>query len=307
MGALRVASSRQPANLSRTFTRPLATEAPKASITRSADTQTLLQSWHPASTVPVTIHSFPWLEPTSLEEWSVEHLYLPLRRDLLHLAVVYEGDNTRLGTASTKTRWDVHGSHRKLYPQKGTGRARVGSKQSPIRRGGGVSHGPQPRDFGTKLNRKTYDKAWRTALSYRYRRGELLVCEDGMDLALPKDFELVADRYLRDGMREAYLAKYMTGVLGSLGLGRPDGRTLFVTEDRRQKLFEALEQVPWEGRALGLEDVDVKDLLEDGRIVMERGVLKEMIERHQSDLVSKVVVNGFAHHGPQSGEKLLGA
>lgn len=261
----------------------------------------------PASSVPVTIHSFPWLEPTSLEQWSVEHLYLPLRRDLLHLAVVYEGDNTRSGTASAKTRWDVHGSHRKLYPQKGTGRARVGNKQSPIRRGGGKAHGPQPRDFGTKLNRKAYDKAWRTALSYRYRRGELLVCEDGMELAVPADFAMVADKYLKDGLRESYLAKYMSGVLSNLGLGRVDGRTLFVTGDRRTRLFEAMDQIPWEGRALGLEDVDVKDLLEGGKVVMERSVLKEMIEQHQSDLVSKVVVNGFAHYGPQSGQKLLGA
>lgn len=260
-----------------------------------------------ASSVPVTIHSFPWLEPISLEQWSVEHLYLPLRRDLLHLAVVYEGDNTRSGTASAKTRWDVHGSHRKLYPQKGTGRARVGSAQSPIRRGGGKSHGPQPRDFGTKLNRKTYDKAWRTALSYRYRRGELLVCDDGMELAVPRDFSMVADKFLKDGLRESYLAKYMSGVLSNLGLGREDGRTLFVTGDRRQRLFEAMEQIPWEGRALDLEDVDVKDLLEGGKVVLERSVLKEMIEQHQSDLVSKVVVNGFAHSGPQSGQNVLGA
>lgn len=207
---------------------------------------------------------------------------------------MYEGDNTRSGTASTKTRYDVHGSHRKLYAQKGSGRARVGSKQSPIRRGGGKTFGPHPRNFGTKLNRKVYDKAWRTALSYRYRRGELLVCEDGMDLAVPPDFEMVADKFLKDGLRETYLAKYVTGVLGNLGLGKADGRTLFVAGDRRERLFEAMEQVPWEGRALDLEDVDVKDLLEDGKVIMERSVLKEMIEQHQSDLVTKISVQGFS-------------
>lgn len=257
--------------------------------------------------MPVTIHNFPWLEPKSLEQWSVEHLYLPLRRDLLHLAVVYEGDNTRLGTASTKTRYDVHGSHRKVRAQKGSGMARVGTKQSPIRRGGGKTFGPHPRDFGTKLNRKVYDKAWRTALSYRYRRGELLVCEDGMELAMPSDFDMVADKFLKDGLRESYMAKYMTGVLGDLGLGKADGRTLFITGDRRQRLFDAMEQVPWEGRALDLEDVDVKDLLEDGKVILERSVLKEMIDQHQSDLVSKVLVKGFTPAGPQSGQKLLGA
>lgn len=259
------------------------------------------------STVPLTIHNFPSLEPTSLEQWSVNHLYLPLRRDLLHLAVVYEGDNTRQGTASTKTRYDVHGSHRKMRPQKGTGRARMGTKQSPINRGGGKTFGPQPRDFGTNLNRKVYDKAWRTALSYRYRKGDLIVCEDGMNLALPADFELVAGQYLKDGLRETYLKRYMTGVLGNLGLGRASGRTLFVTGDRREALFEAMEQVPQDGRVLDIEDVDVKDLLETGKLVLERSVLKELIEQHQSDLVSKVVMQGLVKGGPAVGTKILGA
>lgn len=258
------------------------------------------------STVPVTIHNFPSLEPTSLEQWPVQHLYLPLRRDLLHLAVVYEGDNTRQGTASTKTRWDVHGSHRKVRPQKGTGRARLGSKQSPLLRGGGKTFGPHPRDFGTKLNRKVYDKAWRTALSYRYRRGELIVCEDGMELTMPGDFEMIADKYMKDGLREAYLEKYMGNVLEALGLGSEYGRTLFVTEGRRNRLFDAMEQTPTEGRAMNLEDVDIKDLLETGKVVMERAVLKEMMEQHQSDLVSRIFVQGMSPSGPPAGEKVIG-
>ncbi|KID64182.1 60S ribosomal protein L4, partial [Metarhizium brunneum ARSEF 3297] len=257
------------------------------------------------STVPVTVHSFPSLEPTSLEQWSVQHLYLPLRRDILHHAITFEGDNTRQGTASSKTRYEVHGSHRKVRPQKGSGRARLGTRQSPVLRGGGKTFGPKPRDFGTKLNRKVYDKAWRTALSYRYRRGELIICEDGMELALPPDFEMLADKYMRDGLRETYLQKYMTGVLRTLGLGRADGRTLFVTGDPRDRLYEAMEQVPWEGRALDVEDVDVKDLLETGKVVMERSVLKEMIERHQSDLITRIAVGGLAKSAPSTGEVVL--
>jgi large subunit ribosomal protein L4 len=269
----------------------------------------LLFLWEKASTIPLTVHSFPTLEPTALERWSVDHLYLPLRRDLLHLAVVYEGDNTRQGTASSKTRWDVHGSHRKIRPQKGTGRARLGTRQSPILVGGGKAFGPHPRDFATKLNRKVYDKAWRTALSYRYRRGELLVCEDGMDLSPPKDFRMVEGRFLKDGLREAWLAKYMHGVLEALGLGRVDGRTLFVTSGGgREWLHEAMDQVPWEGRALELDDVDVKDLLETGKVVIERSALKEMIEQHQSDLVARVFLSNTAKiQGPSTGETVLGA
>ncbi|KAM5344723.1 hypothetical protein ACJ41O_010585 [Fusarium nematophilum] len=310
MGALRV--SAKPTTISKTFTRSMAsqvssTDAPPPTAAAPNTPQGILESWKPISTVPLTIHSFPSLEPTSLEQWSVNHLYLPLRRDLLHLAVVYEGDNTRQGTASSKTRWEVHGSHRKMRPQKGSGRARLGSKQSPLLRGGGKVFGPHPRDFGTSLNRKVYDKAWRTALSYRYRKGDLIVCEDGMDLALPTDFEIVAGKHLKDGLREAYLKKYMTGVLGELGLGRAGGRTLFVTGNRREALFEAMEQVPREGRALDLEDVDVKDLLETGKVVLERSVLKEMIEQHQSDLVSRVVMQGLVKGGPATGTTVIGA
>lgn len=127
-----------------------------------------------------------------------------------------------------------------------------------------------------------------------------------MDLQLPTDFEMVAGKFLKDGLREKYLQRYMTGVLGNLGLGKADGRTLFVTGDRREALYEAMEQVPWEGRALGYEDVDVKDLLETGKVVMERAVLQELIEQHQSDLVTKVMVDGFKS-GPPTGTQVLGA
>ncbi|CAM1507824.1 Fc.00g046720.m01.CDS01 [Cosmosporella sp. VM-42] len=306
MGALRVAA--KPSVAGRTFTRSMASEASVSEITKSnTNSQAIMNSWNPVSTVPLTVHAFPSLEPTSLEQWSVQHLYLPLRRDLLHLAVVYEGDATRQGTASSKTRYDVHGSHRKIRPQKGTGRARLGTKQSPSIRGGGKTFGPHPRDFSTKLNRKVYDKAWRTALSYRYRRGELIVCEDGMELVMPEDFDIVAQKHMKDGLREAYLKRYMSGVLDNLGLGRASGRTTFVTGDRRERLYEAMEQVPWEGRALDFEDVDVKDLLETGQIVMERSVLKEMIEQHQSDLVSRAFVQGWVKDGPVIGTKVLGA
>ncbi|KAG5927966.1 hypothetical protein E4U42_001503 [Claviceps africana] len=298
MAALRVSHKAAPLRMA--FTRSMATEVP-----RTVSTQSIIQSWNPTSTVPVTIHSFPTLEPTSLEHFSIQHLYLPLRRDLLHHAIVYEGDNTRQGTASSKTRHDVNGSHRKIRPQKGTGRARLGTKQSPLLRGGGKSFGPHPRDFGTKLNRKVYDKAWRTALSYRYRKGELIVCEDGMELSMPADFDMLAEKHLKGELRESYLQKYMKGVLDALGLGRAHGRTLFVTGGPRDLLHEAMDKVPWEGRVLDVKDVDVKDLLETGSVVMEKSVLHEMIRRHQSDLLSRVAVRGLPQTGLSTGRAVL--
>jgi large subunit ribosomal protein L4 len=286
----------------------MATAAPTPNITRSVS-----EAWASLSSVPVTIYSFPSLEPRSLEAWSPKHLHLPLRRDILHQAVVYEGDATRQGTASVKTRYEVHGSHRKLYRQKGTGRARVGTKQSPLRRGGGKTFGPRPRDFSTKLNRKVYDLAWRTALSYRYRRGELVVTEDGLELPLPDEFlALVEAGRLRGiGLEESteledgFVRRYMRDIMQGLQWGKDHGRTTFVTGDRRPNLFTSLEVAGEEGRALELEDVDVKDLLETGRIVIERQALREMIRRHQSDLVSNIVVNGLKHQGPKLGEAVL--
>src|SRR5436305_4289693 len=148
----------------------LAPTAPDAN-----DIPTPTWDMHP---VLATLYDFPTMEPLRMIKYSREQLRLPLRRDILHRAIVYEGDKTRQGTASTKWRDDVHGSGRKIRPQKGTGQARLGDKKSPMLRGGGVAFGPHPRDFSTKLPRKIYDLAWRTALSYRYKKGELIILDN---------------------------------------------------------------------------------------------------------------------------------
>ena len=244
-----------------------------------------------ATSVPLTIHAFPTLEPLTLESHPSTHLYLPLRRDILHHAVVHEASLARQGTASSKTRWDVAGSHRKIRPQKGTGRARQGSRQSPLIRGGGKVFGPHPRDFSTKLARKVYDKAWRTALSYRYRRGELVVCADGMELGVNDEFwGLVDAELIKEELRVSYMRKQAKQLMEAHGWGKPFGRTLFVTSTPRDVLFEAVGQVGEDGRALEVSDVDVKDLLTEGRVVVEREALRQMIAEHQSDLVTQVNV-----------------
>lgn len=208
--------------------------------------------------------------------------------------MVYEGDKTRQGTASSKTRYEVHGSHRKLRRQKGTGRARAGTKQSPVLRGGGKTFGPKPRDFSTKLNRKVYDLAWRTALSYRYRRGELIVTEDGLELPLPEDFlQLAESGVLGRELEDGFVQKYVGELMAALQWDKANGRTTFITGDRRPNLFTSFDVAGENGRALELEDVDVKDLLETGRIVIERTALREMIKEHSSDLVSRIAVKGL--------------
>ncbi|CAE7149333.1 unnamed protein product [Rhizoctonia solani] len=96
-----------------------------------------------------------------------------LRRDILHACVIHYLDGLRQGTASTKTRAEVSGSGRKIRPQKGTGRARLGDIRSPSIRGGGVAFGPKPRDFKTLLPRKVRELGMRIALSAKLRDGQL--------------------------------------------------------------------------------------------------------------------------------------
>lgn len=266
--------------------------------------------YRPVDNVPVTIHRFPSLEPYTLEAYSSKHLGLPLRRDILHLAVTYEADNSRSGTANTKNRWEVHGSHRKKHRQKGSGRARAGTKQSPVQAGGGKSFGPKPRDFGTLMNRKVYDLAWRTALSYRYRLGELIIVEDNMDLTLPQDFiELARAGRLGRELEDGFVARYFGELMKSMSWGKRFGRTTFITTEPRANLFTSVEVARQHARAVSLQDeehqLDVKKLLETGRIVMERKALKEVLRLHQSDLTSNISIDGKAYKGPKSGVSLL--
>ncbi|OBT69546.1 hypothetical protein VE03_01230 [Pseudogymnoascus sp. 23342-1-I1] len=221
-----------------------------------------------ASDVLTTIYNFPTMEPLRFETYPANHLHLPLRKDILHRAVVFEGDATRQGTASTKTRWEIHGSHRKIRPQKGSGMARLGTKQSPMLKGGAKVFGPRPRDFSTDLPRKMYDLAWRTALSYRYRRGQLIICEDGFDI-----------EYAR--------ASYLKKVFAHNGFGSAEGRSLVVTTEERENLFWAFEHAGEEGAALLDVEVDVKDLLEMGRVIIEKSALDNLLRDHQSDLIGK--------------------
>jgi len=223
-----------------------------------------------ASTVQTTIYRFPSMEPLRFESYSAKHLHMPLRRDILHRAVVFEGDFTRQGTANTKTRWEIRGSHRKVRPQKGTGKARLGTRQSPMLKGGAKVFGPRPRDFATGLPKKLYDIAWRTALSYRYRKGELIICENGMEIAEPN-------------------GGYIKAILEHHGWKKESGRTLLITSKENKHLFAAMKEDSEDGRVLTMDDVDVKDLLENtGRVLIEKQALDDMLAEHQSDLVAKV-------------------
>ena len=108
----------------------------------------------------------------------------------VHDAVVAYRASQRSGTACAKTRSEVAGTGKKPWRQKGTGRARAGTKQSPIWRGGGVVFGPRPRSFRKDVNKKTRKLALRKALSERFKAGEVLVV-DRVQMDQPKTKEVI--------------------------------------------------------------------------------------------------------------------
>lgn len=108
-----------------------------------------------------------------------------VRYSLLKEAVVMYQANRRVGTHDTKTRSFVAGSTRKPWKQKGTGRARAGTKKSPLWRGGGIVFGPHPRDYSYAINKKQRKLAVRSALLSKFRDGQVVVL-DGLRVEVVK-------------------------------------------------------------------------------------------------------------------------
>jgi len=97
---------------------------------------------------------------------------------VLYDALRLARNNARQGTVDTKTRAEVRGGGRKPWRQKGTGRARHGSRRSPIWTGGGVTFGPHPRDYSIKMNKKERRLALKSALAYKVKEDSLIVIDN---------------------------------------------------------------------------------------------------------------------------------
>ena len=102
---------------------------------------------------------------------------VPVKSHLLHEVVSMQLAKRRAGTASTKGRSEVRGGGRKPWRQKGTGRARAGTRSSPLWRGGGVTFGPKPRGFKPKVNKKIRKQALKMALSAKCKENQMVVLE----------------------------------------------------------------------------------------------------------------------------------
>ncbi len=173
---------------------------------------------------------------------------------LLYEAVRQYTAARRSGTAATKTRHEVSGSGKKLWKQKGTGRARMGSIRSPLWRHGGTVHGPQPRSYEYKLPRKMVLGALRSALSAKLRDGELRVV---------RAFELADHK-----------TKNMLGVLGTLQVKKSvllveTGEN--VNLDRASRNLKGVKLVP-------TKDVNVYDLLRHEQVLLTESAAKKLSE-----------------------------
>ena len=139
----------------------------------------------------------------------------------VHEAVVAYQANQRTGSANTLRKWEVNGSGKKPWKQKGLGRARAGYKQSNIWRGGHVAHGPQPRDFSKGLTKKAAKLAFRRAFSAKIDQGDVTVIDE-LVLSAPK-------------------TKEFTAVLKNLGLDRGG---LFIVAEVNDNLLLSSRNIP---------------------------------------------------------------
>lgn len=114
-----------------------------------------------------------------------------VNRDLMHQALVRQMSNARLGTHKTKGRSEINRTTAKAYRQKGTGRARHGSRKAPIFVGGGIAHGPKPRKYVKQMPRKMRRAALRSALTVKASSGDLVVLDE-IQMEQPKTKDMVA-------------------------------------------------------------------------------------------------------------------
>ncbi len=177
----------------------------------------------------------------------------------VHDTVVAYQAAQRMGTACTKTMGEVAGTGKKPWRQKGTGRARAGSFASPLWRGGGVTFGPKPRDFGKKVNAKTRQFALRKALSERLKAGDVVVVDD-LKLGSPK-------------------TKEFTGVLSALEL---KGSALFVAQEADKNLTLASRNIS--NVKLTTSDLlNTYDVLRPDKLVFTKGAFEKVEARLSKD------------------------
>lgn len=177
------------------------------------------------------------------------------RADLLHRMVRYQLAKRRSGTAASKDRSQINATTAKMYRQKGTGRARHGSKKAPIFRGGGKAFGPKPRSFAHDLPKKVRALALKHALSSKVKTDELVVldsCE------------------LKDGKTRALKSRFEK--LGFTSVLIVDGATVEDSFARAVRNIPRVDVLPVQG-------INVYDILRHDKLVLTKAALEALEAR----------------------------
>lgn len=182
-------------------------------------------------------------EVISQTELNDEIFNVPVKKGVLHQVVTAQLAAKRAGTASVKRRSDVQGSRRKLYRQKGTGRARKGDIKSPVLRGGGVVFGPDPRDYTKKVPKKVRKLALKMALTSKMQDQQLIVL-DSLEMSEIK-------------------TKVFAGMINTLGAEK----VLFVTGEKNENVELSSRNIPGV-KILQTQGLNVYDILKFPKLVI---------------------------------------
>ncbi len=178
--------------------------------------------------------------------------------DAVYRVMLAQQANRRQGTSKTKGRSEVRGGGRKPYRQKGTGRARHGSNRSPIFVGGGVTFGPTPRSYRTRLPKKLRRLAMRSLLSDKAANKKLLVL-DALDM-------------------ETHKTREMVGILKNVGV---ETSALIVTSGSNVEVMRSARNIP-NVRTAGVNAFSVLDLLKSDLLIVTREALGTIEEVYAS-------------------------
>lgn len=178
----------------------------------------------------------------------------PIKEELMHAVVRYQLAAKRQGTHKVKGRAEVRGGGKKPFRQKGTGRARQGTTRAPQWRGGGIVHGPTPRSYAFKLNKKVRRSALKAALSHRVAEGSIVVLDE---LTLPE-----------------IRTKHVVSLLETFELND----ALLVMSERDDKVELSARNLP-NVTCLLVEGVNVRDILHRGTLVMTKAAAEALAER----------------------------
>jgi large subunit ribosomal protein L4 len=188
-------------------------------------------------------------------ELPAEIFEVEVNTGLMHQAYVRQQANARLGTHDTKSRGEVKLTKAKWYRQKGTGRARHGARSAPIFVGGGVAHGPKPRDYSKKMPRKMRRQALRCALS-----------------ALAADDQIVVvDALTMDAPKTSEMRQVLHNLVG-------DDSALVLVADRNEPVEQSIRNLP-NAHALRATYLNIRDLLSHDRVIIPQDAL-DVIQLH---------------------------